>query len=350
MMKKGYVRWLTVVLLMLLCCKEDVDSKQPPQNLDGKFTNPVLTHAPDPWVIQKDDWYYFTHTTANNLRLYRTHNMSDLKTAESKVVWTPAAPGENSKNIWAPEIHFIQDKWYFYYAADDGANENHRMWALENSSADPFQGTWIDKGEIQLSDDRWAIDGTIFQHEAQLYFLWSGWEGVDNVSQNIYISKMANPWTTEGNRVMLSQPELSWEVKGAPPTINEAPQFLKQGDKVFITYSASGCWTDEYSLGLLSASASSNLLDPASWTKSQQPVFVKNPTALAFGTGHNSFFKSPDGTEDWILYHANASSGEGCDDERSTRMQKFTWKADGTPDFGVPAAVGAALDNPAGEN
>ena len=25
----------------------------------------------------------------------------------------------NSKEIWAPELHFIQGKWYFIYAADD---------------------------------------------------------------------------------------------------------------------------------------------------------------------------------------------------------------------------------------
>lgn len=347
MVKRVFARWAAFAMVILLCCKEDADSKQIPE---GKFTNPLLSPAPDPWVLQKDDWYYVTHTTGHSLKLYRTQTMSDLKAGGSSIVWTPPASGGNSMNIWAPEIHFINGKWYFYYAADNGNNEQHRMWVLENPAADPFTGTWTDKGKVQLPDDRWAIDGTTFQHEGQLYFLWSGWEGSVNVSQNIYIAKMTNPWTAEGARVMLSRPELSWEKVGEPPAINEAPQFLKHGERVFIAYSASGCWTDEYSLGLLSANASSDLLDPSSWTKYQQPVFVTKAVSMAFGTGHNSFFKSPDGTQDWMLYHANAFAGQGCGDKRSTRMQKFTWKADGFPDFGIPVRPGEVLDNPSGEN
>ena len=52
----------------------------------GKFKNPVMLSAPDPWVVQKDGFYYFTHTTGRNITLYRTNAMSDLAEAESKVV------------------------------------------------------------------------------------------------------------------------------------------------------------------------------------------------------------------------------------------------------------------------
>jgi GH43 family beta-xylosidase len=53
--------------------------------------------------------------------------------------------------------------------------------------------------------------------------------------------------------------------------------------------------------------------------------------------GHNGFFKSPNGTEDWIVYHAwPTSAGQGAGGERSARAQKFTWNSDGTPNFGSP--------------
>jgi GH43 family beta-xylosidase len=312
------------------------------------FTNPLLTSAPDPWVEQKDDWYYVTHTTGKDLKLYRTKKMSELPKAEVKTIWTPPATGMNSKQIWAPEIHFIQGKWYFYYAADDGNNENHRMWVLENEAADPFTGTWIDKGEIELPGDKWAIDGTAFEHNGELYFLWSGWEGDVNLRQDIYITKMANPWTPEGDRVLLSKPEFDWEIKGGKPAINEAPQFLARDNRLFIFYSASGCWTDDYALGMLMAPAASNPLDPSSWAKLREPIFEKNASSHAFGPGHNSFFTSPDGTEDWILYHANPEPGQGCGGKRSTRMQKFGW-AHGTPAFGSPVPLGAAIERPSGE-
>jgi GH43 family beta-xylosidase len=344
--------WLHVsipFLIALLACKDghEIIPGPEPQNT---FTNPLLPSGPDPWVEQKDDWYYVTHTTTNSLRLYRTRKMSALAGAELKTIWTPPASGMNSKDIWAPEIHFLDNKWYFYYAADDGHNENHRMWVLENKSADPFTGIWIDKGRLELPGDKWAIDGTAFQHDGQLYFLWSGWEDDVNVRQDIYIAKMTNPWTAEGDRTLLSKPELDWELNGGTPAINEAPQFLTHDNKVFIIYSASGCWTDDYSLGMLTADETSDLMLGSSWVKSTEPAFEKKPSAEAYGPGHNSFFKSPDGAEDWIIYHANPASGQGCGNNRSPRMQKFTWATDGHPDFGTPVDLGARIDLPSGEN
>ena len=71
------------------------------------------------------------------------------------------------------------------------------------------------------------------------------------------------------------------------------------------------------------------------------------PKSGAFGPGHNSFFQSPDGKEDWILYHANPEAGQGCGNRRSPRAQRFTWKPDGTPDFGRPVALGVPIPAPA---
>lgn len=93
----------------------------------------------------------------------------------------------------------------------------------------------------------------------------------------------------------------------------------------------------------------SNPLNPAHWTKSPNPVFQRSNANGVYAPGHNGFFKSPDGTEDWIVYHSNSSSSGGCYMNRSTRAQKFTWNADGTPDFGPPVALGVTLTAPSGE-
>lgn len=342
----------SVLFFLLPSCDSKRDTKNTALSQSRRFANPLLPTGPDPWVVHHNGMYYVTHSTGNNLTLYRTTDVGDLANAESKVVWTPPASGMNSKEIWAPEIHRVNGKWYFYYAADDGDNNHHRMWVLENASEDPFEGAWVDKGQLALPDDKWAIDGSIFEHNGQLYFVWSGWEGDVNVRQDIYITRMTNPLTPIGERVRLSKPELEWEVKGASedlPTVNEGPQFLAHGDKVFIIYSASGCWTDDYSLGMLTAHRDAELMQASSWSKSQEPVFQKNEEAKAFGPGHNSFFKSPDGNEDWIIYHANPEPGQGCGKFRSPRMQRFTWRNDGTPDFGVPVAIGDMMQSPSAE-
>ena len=123
--------------------------------------------------------------------------------------------------------------------------------------------------------------------------------------------------------------------------VNEGPELLRHGNRIFVIYSASGCWTDNYSMGMLAAEAGSDLLSAASWKKSPLPVFWQSPANGAYAPGHGSFFQSPDGKEDWMLYHANAEAGQGCGGRRSPRAQRFTWKPDGTPDFGRPVAIGA---------
>jgi GH43 family beta-xylosidase len=87
-----------------------------------------------------------------------------------------------------------------------------------------------------------------------------------------------------------------------------------------------------------------DLLDPLNWKK-QGPVFEGNPKV--YGVGHCSFVKSPDGTEDWIVYHSKKDTTPGW--ERDVRMQPFCWKADGTPDFGVAIEAGKEINRPSGE-
>jgi len=100
------------------------------------------------------------------------------------------------------------------------------------------------------------------------------------------------------------------------------------------------------SLGVLQASTGANLLDPGSWKKYDHPFFKQDPKAGVYATGHNGFFRSLDGKQDWIIYHANSAAGQGCGGTRSPRMQPFTWNPDGTPNFGTPIPAGQMLNKP----
>jgi GH43 family beta-xylosidase len=322
----------------------------------GTFTNPLLPSGPDPFVIFHDGFYYYMNTTGKNLTIWKTRRMSDLKDAERKTVWTPPADGPYSHDIWAPELHFIGGKWYIYFAADAGSNPTHRLWVIENNSPDPLTGAWSEPRKLADSTDKWAIDGSVFENKGQLYLVWSGWEDDENGTQSIFIARLKNPWTVRDPRVRISTPQYPWEKVGDTPgdgmphvDVNEGPEVLKHGDKLFLIYSASGCWTDYYALGEAIASANSNLLAPRSWKKAPRPVFSESPEAHAYGTGHNGFFKSPDGQQDWIIYHANSEPHQGCGRFRSPRAQPFTWKADGTPDFGKPVPLDQPISRPSGE-
>lgn len=319
------------------------------------FTNPILPSGADPYSTYYNGYYYYTHTLQNKLVLWKTKSLADLRNAQRKTIWTAQKNTNYSGDIWAPEFHVINGNWYVYFAADDGDNTTHRMYVLENKSKDPFLGKWKFKGKIASKTDKWAIDGNVFSYKNSLYMIWAGWEGDKNGQQNIYIAKMKNPCEIEGDRVLISSPTHDWETHGAlndpnnPPqvNVNEGPQFLSNGDKVFIVYSASGCWTDFYALGLLNFQGKGDLLDASSWIKSDKPIFQQSIKNKVFAPGHNSFFKSPNGKEDWILYHANSNPGEGCGIKRAPRMQKINWDMDGFPVFGEPVSEGTILEIPA---
>ena len=114
------------------------------------FTNPLLPSGADPWSIYKDGYYYYTNSLGDRIDIWKTKSLADLKTADRKTIWVPPVGTAYSKEIWAPEIHFIQGKWYVYFAADDGKNDNHRLYVLENASPNPLEGEWVLKEKFQM--------------------------------------------------------------------------------------------------------------------------------------------------------------------------------------------------------
>jgi GH43 family beta-xylosidase len=310
------------------------------------YANPLLPSGPDPWVIQRNGTYYYMHTLGNRIAIWKTRDMAALGKATPITVWTPPATGPNAISIWAPELHFLDGKWYLYYtAAEKGHDDDaHRhVFVLENASADPTAGTWVDKGALRTAHN--GIDGTMFEWRGKRYFVYSAY--IDDHS-DLIIAPMRNPWTLSDRQIDIAWPTHDWEMQGGRKIL-EAPEFLQGPDgKVFLTYSASACWSDDYALGLLTARADSDLTDPASWSKSPKPAFATSEKNGVYAPGHNAFFKSPDGKQDWLIYHANGGADWKCTSRRAPRIQPFHWRSDGTPDFGEPVRDATPLPAPAG--
>ncbi len=310
------------------------------------FQNPLGPGA-DPFVVQYDGYYYLTMTTdGQSVQITRTKSLEDITpnnpASVSVVAWNAPAGTAYSSQVWAPELHHIGANWYIYVAASDGNNANHRMQVLERDDPDPF-GPFYYKAQLAATTDRFAIDGTVLEWQNSLYFVWSGWPGFTDGQQNLYIAEMRNPWTLRGDRVLISTPQYAWEKNGLP--INEGPEVLIDNGHLQIIYSASGYWTPQYALGELTYNGTGSLLSAASWIKSALPVFA--PTSQVAGVGHASFTKSPDGTEDWIVYHAHANPTV-FNEDRVVRIQPFTFFPDGSPNFGSPLPPGQAIPVPSG--
>ncbi|HEX7064506.1 MAG TPA: glycoside hydrolase family 43 protein [Bacillales bacterium] len=312
------------------------------------FTNPIVTFSdtPDPWIIHKDGYYYLTFTTGANINVWKSKSLVDWEEAKKQMVWLPPVGTEHSYDIWAPELHWINGKWYIYFAADDGQNPSHRMYVLESKTSDAL-GEYEFKGKIaDPKHDYWAIDGTVLEWDGKRYFIWSGWEresATDLFPQNLYMAPMANPWTLGGERQLISTPEYDWEKQGA--AINEGPAVLKKDGKVFLAYSASGSWTPDYKVGLLTLEAGTDPMVRENWIKSPEPVFKRNDAEGVYGPGHVSFTTSPDQEEVWMVYHATSGIHDGWDN-RKARLQKITWTEDGKPEFGIPKGSETPIEVP----
>jgi hypothetical protein len=144
--------------------------------------------------------------------------------------------------------------------------------------------------------------------------------------------------------VEIARPVYNWETNNFP-YINEGPEVTIRNDVISLVYSASGSWTNDYCLGLITASTNSDPMNPASWKKHPEPIFKSGSNV--FAPGHHSFTKSPDDKEDWIIYHSARYSGSGW--TRQIRAQKFTWNADSTPNLGEPVDRNIPIQIPSGD-
>jgi GH43 family beta-xylosidase len=313
----------------------------------GTFTNVITNEdTPDPSIAYRNGWYYmtFTHDDAGavNIAIIKSRTL-DFRNGTKKVVWTPPAGTSYDAHLWAPELQYLDGKWVIYFAASDGDMNKQRMYAIEADSQDPM-GSWTFKGQVKDATNKWAIDGVVFERNGEKYYVWSGWEGDTNTRQVIYIARMSDRYTISSDRVMISYPQYDWEKIG-DPDVNEGPQPLIRNGKIFIVYSASGSWTPDYKLGMLSIDYNADLLNAGNWYKYTSPVFQRNDSNSVYGPGHNTFVQSPDRKEDWIVYHATPGVNDGWNN-RKARAQRFSWNSSGTPNFGTPQALTTPMDIP----
>ena len=316
------------------------------------FVNPIYEGA-DPWVVKKGPFYYLCQSEGNEgISVYRSTRLTDK--GIKRLVWKSPDKGWNARQVWAPELHEVNGKWYIYYAASDGKNANHRMGVLEAVNGDPL-GPFVDRGMLYTGDsvgdrsnNRWAIDGTPLEVNGQLYLIWSGWEDGRDI-QHLYIARMKDPCTIDSNRVRLcANDSYTWERVGDRRDergLHEGPQIIKRHGRVFLVYSCSSSWEPTYKLGMLYMAEGADPMDPRSWAKHPRPCLQGDDRV--YGIGHASFVPSPDGTEDWIVDHAKVSKRPGW--QRAVWVQKIGWTTEGFPDFGSPTPAGKASAVPSGE-
>lgn len=340
-----------VCILNLTACEKTPRGEDPNVPKETYFKNPIRDNGADPWMLKHEGKYYMSESDGNQgINILESTKITGFKSAVATPVCNFGLGDYMPKyNVWGPHLNYIKGSWYIYYAAQskvDANFESQRMWVLKSKTSSPY-GPYEDLGEVIGSNDKeWAIDGSVVERSnGDLYFIWSGIENLSNLYQATYIAKMTTPTRVDRSTIVqISFPTYSWETSVRPIQEGQRPLYVDKNGKTIIMYSANASWTDEYCLGSLT-NTDGNFLNPGSWIKSAEPLFKK--TTSVFGPGGASYVKSPDDTEDWIIYHAAKKQGSGWD--RWIRAQKFAWKSTGDPFFGEPVGEGVQLVVPSGE-
>lgn len=307
------------------------------------YQKPWIMKRADPYIYKhKDGWYYFTASMPEYdcITLRKSKTLIGLAKAKENIIWRKHDKGIMGAHIWAPELHYLNGKWYIYFAA----GEKERAWeirpfVLECSDDDPTKGKWVEKGIMQCSDDdpfsfrAFSLDATVFENCGKYYFVWAEKVGVGKKISNLYIAEMESPYKLKTVQVLLSTPDYDWERKGF--WVNEGPAVIKKEDKIYLTYSSSETGID-YCVGMLSTDSSNDLLDPRLWVKERYPVLQSDSERKLYGPGHNSFTKDENGN-DIMVYHArNEKTIVGNPlyvANRHAFLMRITWDGNDRPVF-----------------
>lgn len=337
-------------------------------DVSSSYLNPLMKGA-DPTIERQDDGYYYSAAGDGNVVLKRHETILGVSTAKSKEVWKLP---DNLEFIWGPDAHRIDGKWYIYFASGPKVSDEAGRFAyghpssyvLENSSPDPFEGTWELKGTYDNGDGLTpqqgllntqsyglptgfvTIKGQRYLTYTKYFYFTDPTTGNESFDECPTIVKMKNPWTLEGEEITLARPTYDWEKY--VDNVNEGAAVVERNGKVYFAYSASSYTSDNYAVGLSWADLAQSVENEAAWNKHPEPIMKRSDENSSYSTGSPLFLKSEDGTEDWITYHGIPTHSQGGKN-REVRAQRINWTDNDFINLGIPSNPGTVLSRPSGE-
>lgn len=275
------------------------------------YKNPVYgQYFADPFVLHYDGQYYAYGTGPRSAdgEVFPVLQSSNL------VDWVERGwaliPAEGD-DFWAPEVAFHEGVFYLYYSAH-GINDNDHQLRVATSThpLGPFQ----DAGRTLVPDQPFTIDPHPFKDvDKQWYLFYSQdfltLEDEYRVGTGIVVDRMLNMLTLAGQPRVVIRPHADWQLFQAQRamyggvhdwhTIEGAALRYHYG-RYYCFYSG-GAWEHEnYGVSYVVAD---HPMGPYTIPTVAKPILC-SVSGHVIGPGHNSFTKSPDGMQEYIVYHA----------------------------------------------
>ncbi|MFV0564931.1 MAG: family 43 glycosylhydrolase [Flavobacteriaceae bacterium] len=309
-----------------------------------RTNQPIVKQRADPFIYKHTDgYYYFTGSVPSYdcIELRKAKTIAGLQDAQTFNIWYKHESGPMSQHVWAPEIHYLDGKWFIYFAASQADDIwKLRPYVLECKGQDPLKNDWVELGQMQAAngDEKtfidFSLDGTVFENKGKRYFCWAEKTGGQFAASNLYLAEMESPIKLKTPQFMLTTPDYQWERIGF--WVNEGPAVIKSKGKIYITFSASATGAC-YCMGLMEADENTDLLNRNSWKKSRYPVLKTDYIKGIYGPGHNSFTVAEDNKTPLCIYHArdyeNIEGDPLYDPNRHVRAMEVTFNDNGKPLF-----------------
>ncbi|WP_242826919.1 glycoside hydrolase family 43 protein [Butyrivibrio sp. MC2013] len=274
---------------------------------DIAFKNDLgVTDIGDPFMlrISENEYYMYCTSAPNGFYCWRSTDM--IHWTDKKMCYIKQPDSWCVDCFWAPEVCEWEGRYYMFYTAKNQGGSLRIGLAISDSPAGPF----TDYANKPLIDPGYAvIDANIFIDEDGSKYLYYVRDCSENVITGIHTSQIYgvklsdDMLSIDGEAVLLTTPEQSWERASGNYVWNEGPEMLKHDGKYYLAYSANYFEDPAYSLGY---AVSDSPMGPFA-KADHNPILTSIGLGDVSGTGHHSFVPSPDMSQIWAAYHSHTS-------------------------------------------
>ncbi|MDD4697769.1 MAG: glycoside hydrolase family 43 protein [Fermentimonas sp.] len=248
----------------------------------------------DPFILLYDDTYYAYGTgSPDGIEVITSKDLINWKKVDNERNGLALHKSDSygDKWFWAPEVYFVNDKFYMYYSA-----EEHMCVATSDSPLGPF----VQDEKLPMLPGEKTIDNSLFiDDDGTPYLFFDRF----NDGLNIWVAELEKDLKTIKKETLHQCIHVSQKWEEVWPRVNEGAFVIKQDGIYYMTYSANSYESQFYGIGCATAT---DIM--GEWTKYTHNPLLQKPGNL-FGVGHSSMFKDKDGL--WrIVFHAHQSETE----------------------------------------
>lgn len=276
-MKKIYLSFLILTTLFWSCssCSE--------QDKEEKTPSPVLLG--DPFIMLHEGTYYAYGTEAENgITVYTSADLLTWKKEKELALHKNDTWAD--RWFWAPEIYYVNGKFYMYFSADE-----HIGVAIADSPLGPF----VQSQKKPMIEGEKTIDNSLFiDDDGKPYLYFDRF----NDGLNIWVAELEDDLQTIKESTLTPCIHVSQPWEEVWPRVNEGAFVTKHKGLYYLTYSGNSYESPFYGVGYATATSP---MGP--WTKFEKNPILQKPDTLV-GVGHSAMFRDKAGQLK-IVFHAH---------------------------------------------